>query len=64
VEVDYLVSLQSIPIRKRRTVQLDVRLTGVVDLSDLSPLASFGMEGRDLLGAEVEASRRIGHAVS
>ena len=52
------------PVRKRGSVQLDVELTGLVDLSDLSPLASLGIEQRELLGRNIDASRLIGHAVS
>ena len=63
-EVDFLVSLQSVPVSKRGSVQLDVELTGVVDLSDLAPLASLGIERRELLAPSLDASRLIGHAVS
>jgi RES domain-containing protein len=63
-EVDFLVSLQPVPVRKRGSVQLEVELTGVLDLSDLSPLASVGIERRELLGPNIDASRLIGHAVS
>lgn len=63
-EVDFLVALQSIEVSKRTRVQLEVELSRVVDLTDLSPLASFGMERADLLGKAVDRSRFIGHAVS
>lgn len=63
-EVDFLLSLQSVPVRKRRSVQLDVELTRVVDLADLSPLASFGLASADLLGPTVVAPRFVGRAVS
>jgi hypothetical protein len=58
-EVDFLVSLQPVPVRKRGSVQLEVELTGVLDLSDLSPLASVGIERRELLGPNIDASRLI-----
>lgn len=63
-EADFLVSLQPVPVRKRRSVQLEVELTGVVDLGDLSLLQPLGIERRELLGPNVDAPRMIGHAVS
>jgi RES domain-containing protein len=63
-EVDHLVSLQSVPVRRRRSVQLDVELTRVVDLQDLGGLGPFGLEKSELTGRDVAAPRSIGHAVS
>jgi RES domain-containing protein len=63
-EVDFLLSLQSVPVRKRHGDQLDVELTRVVDLTDLSPLTSFGWEPADLLGQTVDSPRFVGRAVS
>jgi RES domain-containing protein len=63
-EIDFLLSLQSVPVRRRRSVRLEVELTRVVDLADLAPLASFGIERPDLLGHAVDRSRLIGNAVS
>jgi RES domain-containing protein len=63
-EIDYLLSVQSVPVRTRRSIQLYVQLTRVIDLVDLSPLASFGMDRTSLLGPAVAESRLLGHAVS
>lgn len=63
-EVDHLVSLQSVPIRRRRSVGLDVELTRVVDLQDLRGLGHFGIEQPDLSGDDVAPPRLIGHAVA
>jgi len=64
VEVDYLVSLQPVPISRRRRVELRVELTRVVDLRDPTPLTSFGFETKDFVGRAHGASRLIGGAVS
>lgn len=53
-----------LPVRIRRSIQLEVELTRVVDLVELAPLASFGMDRRNLLGPTVDQSRMVGHAVS
>jgi RES domain-containing protein len=63
-EIDFLLAVQSVPVRTRRSIRLDVELTRVVDLVDLSPLASFGMDRTDLLGPTAPESRLLGHAVS
>jgi RES domain-containing protein len=63
-EIEFLLSLQSVPVRRRRSVHLEVELTRVVDLVDLAPLASLGIDAADLLGAAVDQSRMLGHAVS
>ena len=63
-EVDFLISLQSVPIRKRRLVSLLVEITRVVDLTDTSPLVSFGIDRPDLWGDNHDAPRLIGSAVS
>jgi len=63
-QVDHLVRLQSVPVRRRRSVQLDVELTRVVDLQDLDGLGRFGLEGPELTGKDVAAPRSIGQAVS
>jgi RES domain-containing protein len=63
-EVDHLVSLQSVPVRRRRQIRIEVELTRVVDLAELSPLVTFGIESAHLLGPNVDAPRMIGHAIS
>jgi len=63
-EVDHLVSLQSVPVRRRRSVQLGVGLTRVVDLQDLGGLGPLGIEKARLTGTGVEVPRWLGHAVS
>lgn len=63
-EIDYIVSLQPVPVRKRRKVRLEVELAGVIDLSDLAPLEAFGMDRAGLLGRNVDAPRTVGSAVS
>jgi hypothetical protein len=50
--------------RTHRHVQLEVEPTRGIDLRDLSPLASFGMDRTDLLGEKVDRSRLLGHAVA
>ncbi|MGH7564742.1 MAG: RES domain-containing protein [Gemmatimonadota bacterium] len=64
-ELEYLAGRQPVPIRKRRTLyELDVRLSLVVDLQDLSALEPLGFKRSDLLADDDHAlSRHIGDAV-
>jgi RES domain-containing protein len=49
-ELEYLAGRQSVPIRKRRVVhELEVSLSRVADLRDLSVLEPLGYERNDLL---------------
>lgn len=63
-EVDHLVSLQSVPVRRRRSVQLSVELTRVVDLQDLGGLGPLGIEEVQLTAKSVDVPRSVGHAAS
>jgi len=56
-EVDHLVSLQPVAIRRGRSVHLSVELTRVVDLQDLDDLRPFGIERPQLTGNDVAAAR-------
>lgn len=64
-EVDFLLSLQPVPIRKVRvSVELKATLTRVVDLRDPSVLFPLGIERGDLISASYEITRLIGRAVA
>lgn len=63
-EIDHLISLQSIPVSKRRRVQLEVALTRVVDLRETSGLVEFGMDRPDRVGNALDAPQLVGRAVA
>lgn len=63
-EVDYIVTRQ--PVRRTRdriTYKLDVRLSRVADLRDLTLLEPCGLEAERLMSDDWQASQLIGSAV-
>jgi RES domain-containing protein len=63
-EIDYLVSRQSIPVRKRQAVRLKVELSRVVDLSDPAEIEEFGLTESDIPGGEHAKTQIVGRAVA
>lgn len=64
-EIDFLISLQPVPIRKSRiSIELEVNLTRVIDLRDASGLDAFGIERADFAGETHQVTRPIGRAVA
>ena len=64
-EIDFLMSLQPVPIlRDRLTIELEATLSRVTDLSDHAQLARVGLSIEDLTAEDPSRCQHVGAAVA
>jgi RES domain-containing protein len=64
-EGDHLIAVQPIPTRATRTIyELDVSLSRVIDLSDVSRLEALGLTEADIGGDDLGPTQSVGGAVA
>ncbi len=64
-EGDYLIEIQPLPLRAKRTVhRLNIELKSVLDLSDRAVLASLGVDEQALAGDDHGRCQAVGGAAA